>query len=262
MLMRVIVHRWNFVPTKEEMDFVHKKFGGDFLVPHNFARSVDAFEPKSQNDSSNWNVYSYTEQPPAQINSQTTAFCERLSVDDPMALLLSSSTDSSFDSSQSQLSCSVLPSQLTPECPGELTLVSCDDGSCLDALDDSVELKHMAKTCNNSCSQNSISSSPMVRRLSLALPSPQNSDVDEPVRNSADGFSSSPDSSQLSLSLPSPRDSDMDEPVCSDSHSSSQGTSGASVTGSEAVPETDGSQPKPKRFKRRNQAIYCSVDDG
>jgi hypothetical protein len=100
MLMRVIVHRWNFVPTKEEMDFVHKKFGGDFLVPHNFARSVDAFEPKSQNDSSNWNVYSYTEQPPAQINSQTTAFCERLSVDDPMALLLSSSTDSSFDSSQ------------------------------------------------------------------------------------------------------------------------------------------------------------------
>jgi hypothetical protein len=75
----------------------------------------------------------------------------------------------------------------------------------------------------------------MVRRLSLALPSPQNSDVDEPVRNSADGFSSSPDSSQLSLSLPSPRDSDMDEPVCSDSHSSSQGTSGASVTGTELV---------------------------
>jgi hypothetical protein len=34
------------------------------------------------------------------------------------------------------------------------------------------------------------------------------------------------------------------------------------LLGSEAVPETDGSQPKPKRFKRRNQAIYCSVDDG
>jgi lariat debranching enzyme len=100
MLMRLIFYRWDFVPTKEEMDFVQKKFGGNFLVPHNFTQTVVAFEPKSQNDSSNRNRYSYTEQPPARINSQTTAFCERLNVDDPMALLLSSSKDSTFDSSQ------------------------------------------------------------------------------------------------------------------------------------------------------------------
>jgi hypothetical protein len=34
------------------------------------------------------------------------------------------------------------------------------------------------------------------------------------------------------------------------------------LLGSEALPETDGTQPKLKRFKRRNQAIYGSVDDG
>jgi hypothetical protein len=100
MLMRLTVHRWDFAPTKEEMDFVQKKFGGNFLVPHNFTRTVVAFESKGQNDSSNRNRYSYTEQPPARINLQTTEFCERLSIDDPMALLLSSSIDSSFDSSQ------------------------------------------------------------------------------------------------------------------------------------------------------------------
>jgi len=100
MLMRLTVHRWDFVPTKEEMDFVQKKFGGNFLVPHNFTRTVVAFESKGRNDSSNRNRYSYTEQPPARINSQTTEFCERLGVDDPMALLLSSSADSLFDSSQ------------------------------------------------------------------------------------------------------------------------------------------------------------------
>jgi len=99
MLMGLTVHRWDFVPTKEEMDFVQKKFGGNFLVPHNFTQTVVAFESKGRNDSSNRNRYSYTEQPPARINSQTTEFCERLSVDDPMALLLSSSTDL-FDSSQ------------------------------------------------------------------------------------------------------------------------------------------------------------------
>jgi hypothetical protein len=100
MLMRLIVHRWDFVPTKEEMDFVQKKLGGNFLVPYNFTRTVVAFELKSQNDSSDRNRYSYAEQPPARINLQTTAFCERLSVDDPMALLLNSSADSSFESSQ------------------------------------------------------------------------------------------------------------------------------------------------------------------
>jgi lariat debranching enzyme len=100
MLMRIIVHRWDFVPTKEEMDFVQKKFGDNFLVRHNFARTVVAFESKGQNDSSNSNRYSYSEQPPARINPQTTEFCERLGVDDPMVLLLGSSADSSFDLSQ------------------------------------------------------------------------------------------------------------------------------------------------------------------
>jgi len=100
MLMKLTVCRWDFVPTKEEMDFVQKKFGGNFLVPHNFAQTVVAFESKGQNDSSNRNRFSYTEQPPARINPQTTEFCERLGVCDPMALLSSSSADSSFDLSQ------------------------------------------------------------------------------------------------------------------------------------------------------------------
>lgn len=108
--------------------------------------------------------------------------------------------------------------------------MSRDDSSCLDTLDDSVEqLEQMARTLN------STSTTPMVRRLILALPSPQNSDVDEAVRNSAGDASSSPDSLQLSHSLPSPQDSDVDEPVCSDSHSSSQETSGASLTGNELI---------------------------
>lgn len=126
-----------------------------------------------------------------------------------------------------------MPGYLTPERPGEVTQVSLDETSYHDSVDDSMKLELMADTHKKSVSMNcSISSSPMPKRLRLALPSPQNSDMDEPMRDDA---SSSPVFLRLSHSLPSPRDSDLDEPVCSDtgnSHSSSpEIISGASLTG-------------------------------
>lgn len=99
-LTRLIFHRWNFVPTKEEMDFVWQRFDGNFLVPQNFTQTVVAFDSSNQNDFSNNSRNSCRKQPPAQINSQTTAFCDKLGIDDPMALLLNSSKESSFDSNE------------------------------------------------------------------------------------------------------------------------------------------------------------------
>jgi len=96
--------------------------------------------------------------------------------------------------------------------------------------------KTRKKTAPLKCSA---SSSPVPRRLTLALPSPQNSDIDEPMRNFEDDASSSPDSLQLSHSLSSPRDSDVDEPLCSDTgnsqSSSSELNSTASFTGMEVT---------------------------
>lgn len=88
------------MPTKEEMDFVWQKFDGNFLVPQNFTQTVVAFDSSSQNDSSNSSRYSCRKQSAAQINTQTTLFCDRLGIDDPMALLLNSSKASSFDSNE------------------------------------------------------------------------------------------------------------------------------------------------------------------
>jgi hypothetical protein len=98
-LMQLILYRWDFVPTNDEMDFVRQKFGDSFRVPENFSQTVVPFVLNNRN-SSYRNSYSYSDQPPAQINSQTTAFCDRLSVVDPMALLLHSSKESSFDLNQ------------------------------------------------------------------------------------------------------------------------------------------------------------------
>jgi hypothetical protein len=126
-----------------------------------------------------------------------------------------------------------LPSYQTPERPGEFTQVSLDETSYHDSLDDGMPLELMARTHKKSVSMNcSPSSSPMDRRLSLTLPSPQYSDMDEPV---TDDSSSSPALLRLSHFLPSPRCSDQDELVCGstgNSHSSSsEVTSGASLTG-------------------------------
>lgn len=122
---------------------------------------------------------------------------------------------------------------MTPERPGEVTQVSVDDTSYHDSVDDIMKLELMAETHKKSVSMNySISSSLMPKRLRLALPSPQNSDMDESMRDDA---GSSPVLLHLSHCLPSPRDSDLDEPVCSDTgnpHSSSpEVTSGTSLTG-------------------------------
>ncbi|XP_069688037.1 lariat debranching enzyme [Periplaneta americana] len=258
--------RWNFTPTKEEMDFIRLKFNGDLIIPHNFTQTTLAFEPNNCDSSDSNGHHSFSGQAKAKINPQTMLFCDKLSVDDPMALLLTQSKDSSFNSSQSQLSsCSPFREQ-----SGDLTQVSLDDSSYLDTLD-SMEIGLMSKT-NNSFSLKRSISSPSPRRLSLALPSPQNSDVDEPMRNLREDANSSPDvlpPLRMSLSLPSPRDSDVDEPVSSDpliSHSSSSDlvSTGASPTDSEAVDICNSPsdfQPRMKKFKRRNESLYTTAED-
>lgn len=137
-------------------------------------------------------------------------------------------------------SCSTLPDYQTPEDCGNVTQVSLDDSSHTDMLSDSMDLELITKIRMKSDSMKcSVLPNPLKRCLRLALPSPQNSDVDEPMRSFGDDASSSPDFLRLSHSLPSPRDSDVDEPVCSDTgnllSSSSELTSGASVTGTELM---------------------------
>lgn len=72
--------RFDFRPTDEEKSAVAAKFGGDLKIPENFTLGSPAFDP-AQNRR-------YGNQPDAQINVQTTQFCERLAIDDPLSLVL------------------------------------------------------------------------------------------------------------------------------------------------------------------------------
>ena len=76
------------------MDIVREKFDGNLVIPENFTQTVAPYDRNSRRDSA------CGMQPQAQINPQTMSFCDRLSIDDPMSLLLNASIDSTSDSSQ------------------------------------------------------------------------------------------------------------------------------------------------------------------
>lgn len=77
------VQRYEFTPTKEEMDAVLKKFNGDLKIPKNFAQTVQAYNP--QRDGRNFK--NLNERITVELNPQTTAFCAKLGLDDPLFLV-------------------------------------------------------------------------------------------------------------------------------------------------------------------------------
>lgn len=76
------VQRFEFTPSPEEMNAVLKKLNGDLTVPKNFTQTVPAYDP--QRDGRNFrNLY---QQVTVELNPQTTDFCSKLSLDDPLFL--------------------------------------------------------------------------------------------------------------------------------------------------------------------------------
>lgn len=74
--------RFNFTPTAEEKEAVLQKFQNDLRIPLNFTRIVEPYNPSMEVD------FDLIEQPKAFMNPQTTEFCDRLNIDDPLRLAM------------------------------------------------------------------------------------------------------------------------------------------------------------------------------
>ncbi|KAJ8668130.1 hypothetical protein QAD02_009793 [Eretmocerus hayati] len=86
--------RWKYTPTDEEKEQMHHKLNYDLTVPLNFKESVSSYNPASS--------IGKVSQPNLVLNHQTTEFCEKLSIDDPFALLkISNCITEKNESSQS-----------------------------------------------------------------------------------------------------------------------------------------------------------------
>lgn len=76
------VQRHDFTPSPEEMETVKKKFNGDLTIPKNFTQTVRAYDP--QRDGKNFR--NLNERIIVELNPQTTEFCAKLGIDDPLFL--------------------------------------------------------------------------------------------------------------------------------------------------------------------------------
>uniref|UniRef100_A0A069DVC4 Putative rna lariat debranching enzyme n=1 Tax=Panstrongylus megistus TaxID=65343 RepID=A0A069DVC4_9HEMI len=84
--------RWIFTPTKDEKEFIFEKMSGDLRVPLNFAPTAPTQEELQSTPKKRRSVAPL-------LNSQTIEFCEKLGIDDPLALILEK-TDNSNSATQ------------------------------------------------------------------------------------------------------------------------------------------------------------------
>lgn len=71
--------RWNFEASDQELDEVRQLFHHDFKIPNNFRQTATPHDPKVKGPRS---------QPSPQINPQTTEFCAKLGITDPLQKIL------------------------------------------------------------------------------------------------------------------------------------------------------------------------------
>lgn len=230
------IERWIFTPTHQECTHILNRFGGDLKVPLNFVQTA---KPHMQTDSS-YNSPQITSQPEAQINPQTSAFCDKLGVDDPIALLLRDTSSSNNTLSQE------LPHSFhSVDQSGDVSQVSfiTDEESAVSLSQQDIFSIKSDVTCSNTESPKSI------KRLSLLLPAPKGGDKSSELVKSDVTDWQDEDNSLLN----------KQEKIKTETHT-------ATLTGGDVVHinehlVTSEILPAVKKFKRRNQALYTDMEE-
>ncbi|KAL1452030.1 hypothetical protein WDU94_006349 [Cyamophila willieti] len=109
-----MVHRYQFTPSQQELDLIDNKFSSDFTIPLNFTPTAPAFNPLAPKRNPSHQSHS-------KVHPNTQSFCEKLCIDDPLALVLAQSTPShneSYGSFQSST-----PAGLSTPCRNTSSLV-------------------------------------------------------------------------------------------------------------------------------------------
>ncbi|KAI5719902.1 hypothetical protein M8J76_016486 [Diaphorina citri] len=100
--------RYTFTPNPDELALIANKFDSNFTVPSNFICTAPPYNPNQPSSNRNKQAHS-------KVHPNTTAFCEQLCIDDPLALLLAQSTPSSLNDSYGSFQ-STIPSGLSTPC--------------------------------------------------------------------------------------------------------------------------------------------------
>lgn len=211
--------RWNYTPTEEEIDSVLNRLKNDLTLRQNFKQTQNAYAPEWEGTNfRNMNL----KKPIATINVQTTEFCDRLGIDDPLLI------------ATTQNNVKVLVPNYT---------VSDQDAF---------------KDCHNIVSDLETPK----KKLQLLLPKPLNEDeidLDElesdPVEEKKEFIPNAGDAIELKSEKPK---SDV---LNSESEIKDELTQAETNIPKHKVEGEIETQPTVKKFKRRNQDIYNATDE-
>ncbi|XP_021697696.1 lariat debranching enzyme [Aedes aegypti] len=243
--------RFKFTPTEAEKQMILERFQNDLRIPQNFTRIVEPYNPAMKQD------MDLVGQPKAFLNPQTTEFCDKLKIDDPLRLVMlmtghALNTSTYVDQNPSSVSIS------SERNDDEVLLDDDDDGSCPND-DEEQKPSHI------------LSRAP----LASVIPKPM-------WRHDSNSDVSTLDDSSLStsnMSLPTPKkDSNLSDNFTIENlnlsspklslvvDKGSPSPSSSLLDGISKLPAGDSKSDDPsekppmKKFKRRNQAIYNKED--
>jgi lariat debranching enzyme len=244
--------RSNFTPSDEEKELVMKKFDNNLMIPKNFVRTVEPYDPEKQTC-----MKKYGFAPKAYINPQTTEFCDKLNIDDPLSLAMLIAGDGLNHSTYT------------------------DDGNNKSVNNESIHLEEGEDfDGTNLCDTLDISTTPKQAPSPSSLPTPQWIVDTKPFSTSLTStphLNKTPSANRSMLNLPTPK-FDINKSPTSDStlkaddelEGSEIESKGCGILETVAIAETtlasfdrDSSPPPsgPKKFKRRNQDLYANNDE-
>nr|XP_018916655.1 PREDICTED: lariat debranching enzyme isoform X2 [Bemisia tabaci] len=227
--------RWIFKPSQEEMDLVLQKFNGDLTVPSNFVRTAAAYSSHNQTSTPQRSSSLCV------VNPQTTSFCSKLCIDDPLVLL-------NGDESPSVPAEVFIPTFESPSVPAEVSIPTFESPSLSISLpkpkyDDSqtslTDYSELFETAVSDDSQNVISNLSFNNQNTQESLLDSERDISVATQDSSAISVSQVESLTVSEDVPGKPDNILDEES-----------------------DLNSSLPTKKKFKRRNQSMYAvSTDD-
>ncbi|KAK2705390.1 hypothetical protein QYM36_017435 [Artemia franciscana] len=232
--------RWDFRPTKEELAKVKSAFNPDLRIPENFIRTAPVFNGRHRFDGV---------VPDPLKNPQTESFCDKLGVDDPVEVILSSRAPA-----KKRVDVSVVE-----ESELDVTLSGTNEKTDISISTDSEDtgspgLFFVDK--QGSTPSSTLNSTPRLPSFSRSTP---NFNRSGNAFSPSSPFQSPPLTQRFRMTLPSPKQDKQEEAVVS------RGTLGPKIYPSsplairypaESPKRECNSDVGPRQFKRRNASLY------
>ncbi|XP_052896453.1 lariat debranching enzyme [Anopheles moucheti] len=242
--------RSNFTPSEEEKAKMLERFDNDLTIPDNFVRIAESYQPDEEGAMDMRSV----EQPRAFLNPQTTSFCDKLNIDDPLRLAMLMTghklNTSTFVDQQPKQEAATRGS----------SKVSNADELDVDDDDDDTEDEDNVRKQESVDAQNSSEhpQTPVQAKLSLSalLPQPKWRQQDSHDSDLSTTFNDSTPNCSVASNPTPQKMADHSTSILSEPGLAVDDLNLSSPRTQTEAETTEQDNPPVKKFKRRNQTIY------